>query len=251
MRLAFIGPLPIDDVLVFNATRMRVNVARHALARITPKTPINVSSAIRSARKSPFGQILFEMLGNPDNSAENHEVFAAYVGDGGILIPHMKLTAEYPHDLPMEQKLKENERLDGSWEGHRYFQDVIVRNIRSMIENLDAGYIHIDLGESLSCLYAAYACCSLREDVGISLGLHAGADGYFGLGGRSAWAQRYSLIRYHLAKNALVRADQVLVSMEQLAEIMATQLFPRIEKRYILDSMVRQEPARPSLASVN
>lgn len=122
----------------------------------------------------------------------------------------------------------ESEKLDGTWASIREFHDVRLPALRANIKRQCSGnnvLVHVDLGESLITLYAAYF--AIKEAKGVSVTFHLSDNGgRFTLGGSSPFAQYRPMLRRFLGYAVLRGAETVFVSDPKLTGVLS-HVFPQ------------------------
>lgn len=143
--------------------------------------------------------------------------------------------------------------LDGAWSGICEYHESYLPGLRYQLARAwagDATVVHIDMGDSLSTLYAAYFAVIVGLPTSVTFHVPEDPEKSFAVGGHSIYAQFKPLLRRTLGKTVLGGAQGVHVSAEGLAGALAS-LFPKLPIKYRGDplTVVLSDPAAPDLSS--
>ena len=218
MKVLFIGPAEREDERIHEVTKTRVRLAKFV----------------------GFG----DEADKPTTDDERR--YCAYLAEicrRNETIDNV--LAIYP---ALRKKLTEPEVLDGTWDGIKHFQHGHIRALRHHLETLTAQdelLCHVDLGDDLSTLYAAYMLANMGQSTSVTFHSpwKAREDGRvsFGIGGYSFYAQCRPLLRRALALGVLRGSQHVFVTRDGVASALA-HLFPSVKHQYLGDPLFPVEP---------
>lgn len=157
-------------------------------------------------------------------------------------------------DIPLVPLYDEREShlLKGEWPGRSYFFNhclpVMRQQICSALENKAITTIHVDLGDELATLYAAYYAV-VDQGLPVRVTVHHGDK----IGGSSKVAQFAPLLLRKIALVVLSRAEHVFVTdREDAAHLF--QRYPRLQRDILgaphkASKAIEAAPAAASLSS--
>lgn len=143
---------------------------------------------------------------------------------------------------------RESHLLKGEWPGRSYFFNVCLPLMRKQIVIALADKaitrIHVDLGNELATLYAAYYCV-VDHNLPVRVTVHHGDK----IGGDSKVAEFSPLLVRKIALVVLSRAEHVFVTRKEDAASLF-RLYPRLQ-RDILGAPSKPIAAAPAVASLS
>ncbi len=146
---------------------------------------------------------------------------------------------EFPISL-----LDEKKELDGSWKSVCAFNEALLPSMREtlcgLIQDKTKDIVHVDLGQSLVCLYIAYF--AVLEEVNLNISFHApspdDAEPKFNIGGDSAYSNPRNNLRRYLATQCMNRAMTIFVDDPRVVKIL-NHLFPRVNREIHIDPLIQ------------
>lgn len=118
--------------------------------------------------------------------------------------------------------------LSGSWNGHRTFFAALLPAVRKHLLSValpKVDRVHVDLGDEVSTLYAAYYATIAQVPVMVTL--HRPA-----IGGQSFWAETHPLVLTRVAMVVLARAHTIFVPDREVARFLC-DVFPRLQRDFV------------------
>lgn len=225
MRLVFVGPALRDDPAIYALTHTRAAIAR---GDEVVDAVIRAVSEEEEGKNLLKGEIVF-------NAARYRKMILNVANKQGEEIEGSTVI------IPVADKA-ENEILDGQYEGVREYHDVYLPNLRSRIRDACSTtgevLVHIDLGDCLGTLYAAYF--AIADGFSTSVTFHKPNDpeASFAIGGHSDYGKFRPNLRRKLGSLVIQGAERVFVSEEAVAGALST-LF-NFDMRYFGDPLTDQ-----------
>lgn len=135
---------------------------------------------------------------------------------------------------------------EAKWKGQNlYFEDFLIalrKSILGVVEKKEAyGFnsAHVDLGNDISCLYAAYYLICLGIEVSVTIHQEK-------LGGSSYWSDNHPLIKRRLSMIVLRSSKNVIVKSVETAKWIRAS-FPRISDiDLLIPRAIKSENVLPS-----
>jgi hypothetical protein len=226
MRIIFVGPSERDDPRVYEIFQQRV-----ALTRRDEYDPSDYADPVPDSCVTTYKQFLANLQG------------------------HIGPLTEVGVVVPPSFGITEEQMLNGTWQGICQFHEDVLPRLRAQLRKAwnpdEEPLLHVDMGDCLSTLYAAYFGTLLGYSTSVTFHVPK-PDTSFSIGGHSVYGQHRPLLRRRVAHDALARCQRVHVAHPDLAGALAS-LFPDLGLTYFGDplTVVVSESESTTLSSLS